>query len=184
MGLGGGFAGYGHLPAELLANALLVALAARGYRSCAAFHAQSRASAAAAAATTAAAAATAATAATATITITGGDASSDAASATAAASAASAAAAASAASAASAAAAAALIAVAAAPRDAAREATRRQLWYVARRTSVGTSALSPRRAALPSLLLALAEPLVTLSVFVGCLASALSSCDAIGVSRK
>ena len=174
MGLGGGFAGYGHLPAELLANALLVALAARGYRSCAAFHAQSRASAAAAAATTAAAAA-AATAATITITTTGGDASSDAASATAAASAA---------SAASAAAAAALIAVAAAPRDAAREATRRQLWYVARRTSVGTSALSPRRAALPSLLLALAEPLVTLSVFVGCLASALSSCDAIGVSRK
>ena len=174
MGLGGGFAGYGHLPAELLANALLVALAARGYRSCAAFHAQSRASAAAVAATTAAAAA-AATAATITITTTGGDASSDAASATAAASAA---------SAASAAAAAALIAVAAAPRDAAREATRRQLWYVARRTSVGTSALSPRRAALPSLLLALAEPLVTLSVFVGCLASALSSCDAIGVSRK
>ena len=183
MGLGGGFAGYGHLPAELLANALLVALAARGYRSCAAFHAQSRASAAAVAATTAAAAA-AATAATITITTTGGDASSDAASATAAASAASAAAAASAASAASAAAAAALIAVAAAPRDAAREATRRQVWYVARRTSVGTSALSPRRAALPSLLLALAEPLVTLSVFVGCLASALSSCDAIGVSRK
>ena len=50
MGLGGGFAGYGHLPVELLANALLVALAARGYRSCAAFHAHSRASAAAAAA--------------------------------------------------------------------------------------------------------------------------------------
>ena len=168
MGLGGGFAGYGHLPAELLANALLVALAARGYRSCAAFHAQSRASAAAVAATTAAAAA-AATAAAATITTTGGDAPSDAASA---------------AAAASASAAAALIAVAAAPRDAAHEATRRQVWYVARRASVDPSALSPRRAALPSLLLALAEPLVTLSVFVGCLASALSSCDAIGVSSK
>ena len=52
VGLGGGFAGYGHLPVELLANALLVALAARGYRSCAAFHAHSRASAAAATAAT------------------------------------------------------------------------------------------------------------------------------------
>ena len=42
VGLGGGFAGYGHLPAELFANALLVALAARGWRSCDNFYENSR----------------------------------------------------------------------------------------------------------------------------------------------
>ena len=42
VGLGGGFAGYGHLPAELFANALLVALAARGWRSCDNFYEKSR----------------------------------------------------------------------------------------------------------------------------------------------
>ena len=60
----------------------------------------------------------------------------------------------------------------------------RQAWYAARRASstiaTTTTSLSPRRAALPSLLLKLMEPVVTLSVFAGCLASALSSCDAIG----
>ena len=40
--LGGGFAGYSHLPAELFANALLVALAARGWRRWHSFYEKSR----------------------------------------------------------------------------------------------------------------------------------------------
>ena len=55
VGLGGGFAGYGHLPAELFANALLVALAARGWRSCDNFYENSRDADAAAARTSVAA---------------------------------------------------------------------------------------------------------------------------------
>ena len=55
MGLGGGFAGYAHLPAELFANALLVALAARGWRSCDNFYENSRDADAAAARTSVAA---------------------------------------------------------------------------------------------------------------------------------
>ena len=182
VGLGGGFPGYGHLPAELLANALLVALAARGHRNCAAFHAHSRAAAAVVATpttpTTTAPAATTTTPTTPTTPTTGGDAPSGAAVAT------------TASAAAAAVATTALTTVAAAPpnaADAADEAatTRRQAWYAERRrASAGSRALRLRRAPLPALLLVLLEPLATLSVFVGCLASALSACDAIGVSRE
>ena len=47
VGLGGGFPGYNHLAAELFINALLVALAAVGYRVCFAFHTTATAAAAA-----------------------------------------------------------------------------------------------------------------------------------------